>query len=278
MLKIGEFSQIGQVSIRMLRHYDEIGLLKPIQTDHFTGYRYYTLEQLTQLHRILALKDLGFSLEQITEFQNQNLSLDTMRDLLYQKQVEVEQQIQTERIRLARIEARLRQIEKEGQLPNYEVFIKSVPVQQVATIRQTVPTVDGMKDYRCEMYKTLYQFLQNQRIPLSEPEFAIYHHLEYIEENIDMELGVAISRLGTPTETIGFYELPAIHCASVVHVGSFWEIGLALTALFSWINLHKYQSIGAIREIHLFGSELKMHDPLNVTLEFQVAVLDSHIM
>ena len=65
MFKIGEFSKLSRVSVKALRHYDDMGLLRPAQVDRFTSYRYYALEQLPRLHRILGLKELGFSLEQI---------------------------------------------------------------------------------------------------------------------------------------------------------------------------------------------------------------------
>jgi DNA-binding transcriptional MerR regulator len=65
MFKIGDFSKISQVSIRSLRHYDEIGLFKPAHTDPFTGYRYYSADQLPRLNRIIALRTLGLSLEEI---------------------------------------------------------------------------------------------------------------------------------------------------------------------------------------------------------------------
>jgi DNA-binding transcriptional MerR regulator len=65
MLKIGDFSSLARVSIKTLRYYDERELLSPTHVDPETGYRYYSASQLPRLHRILALRDLGFSLEQI---------------------------------------------------------------------------------------------------------------------------------------------------------------------------------------------------------------------
>ena len=65
MISIGDFARLGRVSVRMLRHYDEIGLLPPARVDQFTGYRYYRAAQLSQLNRIVALKDLGFTLQQV---------------------------------------------------------------------------------------------------------------------------------------------------------------------------------------------------------------------
>src|SRR5512138_3101742 len=121
MIKIGDFARLGQVSIVTLRHYDEIGLLKPAQVDRFTGYRYYSLDQLPRLNRILALKDLGFSLEETARLLDDALSPAQMRALLRTKQVQLQQRVAEEQARLVRVEARLRQIEQEEIMPTYEV-------------------------------------------------------------------------------------------------------------------------------------------------------------
>ncbi len=99
MFKIGEFSKISRVPVKTLRYYDEIGLLRPARTDDFTGYRYYAIEQLARLNRILALKDLGFALEQIARLLDGNLSPDHMRELLAMRQAELR-----ERVRQVRLE------------------------------------------------------------------------------------------------------------------------------------------------------------------------------
>jgi len=116
MLKIGEFAQEAQVTIKTLRHYARLGLLKPVWTDRFTGYRYYTREQLTRLNRIMALKDLGFTLEQIGQVLQEELTLDELRGMLRLKHAELEQHIREEQARLARIEERLRRIEEADDL------------------------------------------------------------------------------------------------------------------------------------------------------------------
>src|SRR5215469_9860964 len=107
MLKIGEFARIGQVSIATLRHYEKSGLLKPAALDHDTGYRYYLLDQLPRLHRILALKDLGFSLEEIARLLEEDLDLLQLRGMFALKQAQTQHLIVTEQARLARIAARL---------------------------------------------------------------------------------------------------------------------------------------------------------------------------
>ena len=96
MFRIGDFSKFSRVSIKMLRHYDEIGLLKPVHVDPFTSYRYYSVDQLPRLNRIIALKDLGFTLEQITRLLDEGLSAEQIKGMLKLKRAEIEQQLQAE--------------------------------------------------------------------------------------------------------------------------------------------------------------------------------------
>jgi len=122
-----------------LRYYDEMDLLKPVKVDTYTGYRYYSADQLPRLNRILALKDLGFSLEQIKLMLADGLSLEQLRGMLTTQRNEVEKQLAEEQERLNRIESRLRQIEMENKMPNYDIVIKTVPAMWVAACRRHDP-------------------------------------------------------------------------------------------------------------------------------------------
>jgi DNA-binding transcriptional MerR regulator len=93
LCKIGDFSKIGQVTVRMLRHYDELGLLKPAYVDRLTDYRYYSIEQLPKLNRLLALKDLGFSLVQIAALLNDDLPALQLRGMFLMKRAEAEREV-----------------------------------------------------------------------------------------------------------------------------------------------------------------------------------------
>ena len=178
MFRIGDFSQLGQVSIRTLRLYDEMNLLKPAQIDKFTGYRYYTIEQLPRLNRILALKDLGLSLEQIGDLLKRDLPADQLRGMLMLKQAEIEQQMLAMQAQMRRVEARLKQIEREGGPSPYEVVIKAVEAQTIASCRRIVPDLAEMVPYRCEMYGALYQWLADHDCAPQEHELAIYYNAE----------------------------------------------------------------------------------------------------
>ncbi|HCB01483.1 MAG TPA: MerR family transcriptional regulator, partial [Anaerolineae bacterium] len=147
MIKIGDFARLTQVSIVTLRYYDEMDLLKPVRVDSFTGYRFYSVEQLPRLNRILALKDLGFSLEQIKLMLADGLAVEQLRAMLTLQKSEVEKRLSEESERLQRIESRLRQIEMENKMPNYDVVIKNAPAMLVASCRMTIPTNDQVPQY-----------------------------------------------------------------------------------------------------------------------------------
>ncbi|MBC8496712.1 MAG: MerR family transcriptional regulator, partial [Chloroflexi bacterium] len=140
MLKIGDFSKLSRVTVKTLRYYDEIGLLKPAQVDRFTGYRYYSFKQLPRLNRILALKDLGLSLEQIGRLLDEELPSEQLRGMLRLKWAEIEGEVTEAQAHLARVEARLRQIEQEVVMSKYDVIIKKVELLKVASMRGVVPT------------------------------------------------------------------------------------------------------------------------------------------
>src|SRR6185436_13965726 len=111
MLRIGEFSRLSQVTIKALRYYDDVGLLKPDHIDPFTSYRYYSVEQIRLIHRIVAFKELGLSLEQIAHLLDDERSSEHMRDTLRQQHAEIKQRISEDQARLAQIEFRLHMID-----------------------------------------------------------------------------------------------------------------------------------------------------------------------
>jgi DNA-binding transcriptional MerR regulator len=124
MFKIGDFSRLTRVTVKALRHYDRLGLLKPDHIDGTSGYRYYTAAQLPRLERLLALKDLGFSLEQVGRLLDADLSAAQLRQLMHQKGAEVRATIAAEQERLARIEARVRQLDATERAARYPVTLR----------------------------------------------------------------------------------------------------------------------------------------------------------
>lgn len=278
MFKIGEFAQFTRVSVKMLRHYDELGLLKPVYVDRESGYRYYSADQLPRLNRIIALKDLGFSLPQIGRLLDEKLSAEELRGMLRLKRAEVEQQMLAEQQRLARIEARLRLIEQEAAEPDYEVVVRSLEPFLVASIRQ--PTNDE-QSIPC-LFEQLEAYVARFRARAAAPPLTIYHTLsdhlsgdhmlgDHAPANYDfndpstnksgitsaIEVAVPINAPLPVAEQVTVRELEALPTAAcTVHTGSYETLDQAAAVLLRWIEAHDYEVAGPMREVYLrFGAD-----------------------
>jgi DNA-binding transcriptional MerR regulator len=260
MIRIGEFSKISQVSIKTLRYYDEVGLLKPVQVDPFTGYRYYTFEQLPQLNRILALKDLGFSLEEIAQFTSQALPPAELRGMLRLKRAELRSQVQEELERLERVETRLRQLEQEEPMATYEVVIKKLEPQWIASVRDVIPSYPEQG----HLWDELMRDTRNLQAAISGPCLTIYHA---DEPEIDAEVCEPVSGPLKASGRVKVYELPGVAAAaSTVHHGPFQTLSQAYTALLKWIEANGYRVSGPCREVYLTPAQNgRQDDPQTVT-------------
>ncbi len=244
MLKIGEFSKLAQVSVKTLRYYAELGLLKPDWVDRYTGYRYYTLQQLPRLNRILTLKELGFSLTQIERMLHENLSVEELRRLMQVRQAELEQQVRAEQLRLAQVAARLRLIEQEGRQPRYDVLVKQVPPCLVAGIRDTVSDDADLLALIDELRRSLAGW-QVSPDPL-HPFTALYYDPEYLERGADVEVVVALDKRQRSRGRVIVHELAGIeHAACVVHQGGHGQLSGAYHALTAWTQANGYRG-GAV--------------------------------
>jgi DNA-binding transcriptional MerR regulator/effector-binding domain-containing protein len=258
MIKIGDFARLSQVSIVALRHYDEIGLLKPIAVDGTTGYRYYSAAQLPKLNRILALKDLGFSLEQIDHVLSGGITLDQLRGMLKLKQAEVERQLAEEQGRLARIAARLRKIELEDTMADYDVVLKTIPPILIASRRVTIPTNDQVPVYLDKAYGEVYRYVKARGARDTGPCFALWHQSAEVLANEIAEAAVPIDRPLPGTKRVEVYELPQARVASAVHHGAFQNFTRLHAALLEWMDANGYNIVGPYREIYI------QHDPHNM--------------
>jgi len=267
MLKIGQFSKFSQVTVKTLRYYDEIGLLKPAEVDRFTGYRYYSASQLPRLHRILALKYLGLSLEQIADLLEGDLSPDQIRGILRMKQSEIKRQVAEEQARLRRVEQRLKQIEQEEAMPTQEVIVKKVPPQAVASVRDHVP-VAGI----AQLFGELFGYLGQRGLGPAGPPIGIYYDEEFREGPLDVEIAAPVAGQVPEGERIKVRELPAVEqAASIIHEGSYEDVGSAYSQLLKWIEANGYRIAGPVREVYVQGPETG-RDPSSYVTEIQLPV------
>lgn len=270
MIKIGDFSKISRLSVKTLRYYDELGLLRPVHVDPMNGYRYYAASQLARLQRILAMKDLGLSLQQITLLLDGDLPADQMVGMLRRRQVELQGEIGRHKAMLTRIEARLKLFEQENIMSTVDVTIKSIPALWVASVRGTVPTYPEQG----ELWEQLHTAMRKAKIEPAAPCFCIDHDPEYKERDHDLEACYFVKE-GTAVEPpAAAYALPAVDTmACLVHHGAFLTLPNAYTQMLKWLDENGYQICGPNREIYLFTGEgcVKQDDPTYVTeIQFPV--------
>ncbi len=246
MIRIGDFSKLSLVSVKTLRYYDELGLLKPIQTDSFTGYRMYEVHQLLRLNRILALKDLGFSLDEIGRLLADDLTTEQLRGMLKLRRAEARDKVREEAERLDRVEARLRQIEQEDVVSKYDVVIKQIDALQVASVRDVVPTPPEQGT----LWAELGQFLESRRIRPSGPCLTLYHDDGYKERDWDLEVCEQVEGNIKGAGRVKIRTLAAVPTmACTLHHGPFKTIGEAYDALIKWIDANGYRICGPAREV-----------------------------
>lgn len=255
MFKIGEFSKITQVSSTLLRYYDEVGLFTPARIDQFTGYRYYSVEQLPRLNRILALKDLGLTLEQIQRLVDENISEDEIRGMLALKKAQIEQTLRDEVERLRRVESRLQQIDTQGLRQGHDIILKSVPAQPFLAVRETFPSFERAHELLFELRDTLPARVG--RNLLGNP--AVILHSENFEwVNLDFELGYLLT--GDFDETLTLVSghtmtvrtIPAVaSMATTIRLGGPEQNPFCYSALGIWMETNGYHIAGSGREVFL---------------------------
>jgi DNA-binding transcriptional MerR regulator len=262
MFRIGEFSRIARVTIDTLRHYDAVGLLKPEKVDPFTGYRYYSARQLRSLNRILALKEVGFSLEEIARILQGEPTHDELRGMLKAQLARAENEIHAAHERHARILTRLNLFMLEENMPAYEVTVKAVEKLTVAAIREVVPSVEQMPQRCSVMFDTIEGWLRANNLPACAA-VTIYYNKGFARENIDTECAFIIPDIG-PLDTekskglIAIRRLDAVpQMASTVVTDDFYKkvdgLTPAYNSLAQWIENSGYRIVGPPREL-FYGS------------------------
>ena len=258
MIKIGDFSKLAHVSVKTLHHYGDMGLLKPVHIDRFSGYRYYGLEQLAVLNRILALKDLGLSLEQIAQLLHEDVSPAEMRGMLRLKQMELATEVEEEQARLKRVEQRLRQIEQEGLAQRAEVALKQVPAQTALMAHVVAAGEEVLTPARHSLQALLQKTLDQAGLKPAGPWFSLMDDLPYAETDLELTMGVGVHLMsgqragdwsGTPVHLEELAAAPSM--ASVIHSGEIVTLPQTYSSLYSWTQANGYQPAGPFRELYL---------------------------
>ena len=274
MIKIGEFSKMVQVSVPTLRYYDQVGLLKPVEVDRSTGYRYYSASQLPRLHRILALKGLGFSLEQIAVMID-GITPEQMRGMLLLRQAQINQQIAEAQSQLTEVEARLQQIEREEQVSAYDVILKHVEPLLVASVRTILPNHGAVGMLFGEVYEAIGSYVNKALGP--NPEYGgqtlvLWYDTEFKEHDVDGAAAFMLRCTVPESGRMHVHELPAATMAAAVHHGSYNTINQAHEAILAWIEANGYRIVGPDRELNLYHTPPIRRDNPSYVTEVQYPV------
>ena len=258
MLKIGDFSKLSRVSIRMLRHYDEIGLLRPVKIDPESGYRYYSENQLPVAGRITALKDMGFGLSAIGEMlMCADDSEKLMRHLLLKQAELVKLRRQTAyRIRL--LETAMERLRKDDKTMKYDVTLKKFPERYAATVRMTIPGYEqeGL------LWNTLMQETDHMHLIPDDPCYccAVFHDKEFKETEVDVEVQKTVKGTYPDTEHVVFRTLPEVTVASAICRGSYAQMPEINDAVTRWALDNGYEFDGPMFNIY-YVSPHETSDP-----------------
>ena len=246
MFSIGEFSRIARVTPRQLRHYEELDLFKPERIDPETGYRFYSALQLPRLNRILALKELGLSLTQILRLLDANISAEEIRGMLTMRKAQIEQTLRDELERVRSIEARLWQIEEQGELFD-DVVLKAMPARTFLSIRQIVPSKEEGFALMAEVQRALPPLIGRNVVG----QFALLFPSESFEiENIDVEMGLLPA--GDVPETVLLSDgkamtartLPAVETMATLVCVGIANHERCYGRLGTWMEHHHFQLAG----------------------------------
>jgi len=246
MLSIGAFAQIGQVTHRMLRHWDTAGLLVPAHVDEFSGYRSYDPSQLATLHRIVALRQLGFGLDDISLVLERGVDADRIGALLRIRRAEVEQEHRIAAARLVDVERRLHLIESENQMSQIEIIEKPLPAVRLAARRVVVPSQPEVAGVVGPAFGAIADIIGGERGALETP-IAEY---DSVEEGVSIVVGYAYN--GPAREGYEVVDLPAVDTAVCgIHLGSMDGIADSWQAIHAETLARGFVPSGPCRELYV---------------------------
>ncbi|MEV4641369.1 MerR family transcriptional regulator [Actinoplanes sp. NPDC049548] len=260
MFSIGEFAGLGRVSVRMLRHYDAIGLLRPAHVDPHSGYRFYTAAQLRLLNRVTALKDLGFSLQQVQTLIDEKVETAELRGMLRLRRAELASRMRQDTARLAQVDARLRMIESEGHMDTGDVVLKSIAAMRVVQLSGTAAGYDhptSITENLSPLYPRLMELMERHGIAMTGAPIAWYEPApsEPGDETIAVHAAFPIGEAEVGPDTgLEVVTLPPVEqAATALHHGSMAEAFRTGHKIATWIddNGHRAVEPGFAREVYL---------------------------
>jgi DNA-binding transcriptional MerR regulator len=275
MYGIGRVARLAQVSVRTLRHYDELGLLKPSYVDPMTGYRRYTPEQVLRLHRILVLRDLGVPLAQIGALIDDDVTVEQLRGILRLRQSEARTRLAAQTEQLRRVEIRLAQLE-EASVADCDVIVKRLEPMRVVALSEDLTGYDQISAACDRLYPRLHAALACRGVSFDGLSLALYEDTG--DEKRPLRITTALHvPAGVTIEGDGLtvIQLAAVERAATTVVrGDPALFTSAFRALQEWIDQAGAQATAFERELYIDcdGPRDTWVTELQVPLEPQPAV------
>ena len=251
MLKIGDFSKLSRISIRMLRHYDETGLLKPGKVDAFTGYRYYEESQLLDAERIQVLKNMGFGLSVIREIMGKYADAEELKHFLEIKRQETAEQEQILRQRKHLIDSTIEWMRKDGSIMGYDVSLKTLPKRYVASVRQVIPAYEE----EGRLWHIMRDETADMELRFDSPcyDMAVFYDGDYKESDVEVEVQRTVIGTYRDTEHVKFKTMPSVQYAGAVFQGRYEKITRVNEAVARWCADNGYEFNGVGFNIYHVG-------------------------
>ncbi|MCE3201608.1 MerR family transcriptional regulator [Paenibacillus sonchi] len=253
MLKIGDFSALSKISIFMLRNYNEIGLLIPAHIDEFTGYRYYSEEQLTIANRIQALKSMGLGLSTIKGILAEYNNEDSLKRYLTLQAAQKQEEIEILQKQLLLLQTTIKGLGHSTSLSRFNIAIKELPKRSVISYRSTISAYnqEGI------LWRELSVEIEKQNIQFANPSYniAIFHNEGFVEHQIDVEVQRAVVGKYRSTAVIKFKNVPATIAATLTYKGGYIQLSEANEAIANWISENGYEFDGPIFNIYHVSPE-----------------------
>ncbi|MGO0884838.1 MerR family transcriptional regulator [Clostridioides difficile] len=242
-MKIGDFSKLTKVSVRMLRYYDKKEILKPECIDSYTGHRLYSTNQVPLLQKIIMLRDLNFSIveiKDIVDHWNQQYLLDKMSNKLNATYEYIEE----EKLRANKLKEAIEHIQKNEIEKHYNISLKRIEEIPIISLRRKMnsPFEEEL------LWKELTQFVVQNNIAIDQTRYnniAIYHDIEDTDDRVDIEVTFIVKKLGTSSGNICFRMLESVEVmASMMVYGPYSNLEVAYSSFVQWLIEHNEYSIG----------------------------------
>ncbi len=271
MLKIGDFSRLGKITLKTLRYYDEIGLLSPDHVNTQNGYRYYSPDKLGVVGQIQELKNAGLFLDDIRRVLGGDFSTGQLLELYSQRRDDLEEEITSKKNTLRKLDLMIEMVQKQRAAET--AVLKSLPEVIVASMRTTIPDYNAL----FKVVPPMGVIMQKQGAVCREPAycFMIFHDGEYRENNIDIEICEAVTDYCTDGDGITYKKTSAVpKAASILHHGPYHTLSKSYAAVYNWMDKNGYLPVDNPRESYIDGI-WNREDPQDWLTEIQVPVKSS---